>query len=85
MKLDVSVIKWRKEIEKRRKEIDKMISEEINNRWNELEYTWSVETPIVGTTNITTTTNNTYDGGTGGNFYWTNYSPYLTTLSSSPF
>ena len=80
MRLDVSVARWRKEINKR-------ICEVINNRWDELEYTWSVDTPTVGTANITTTTNNTYDGGTGGNFYWTDYSPSynLTTLSSSPF
>ena len=79
MRLDVSVARWRKEINER-------ICEVINNRWDELEYTWSVDTPTVGTANITTATNNTYDGGTGGNFYWTDYSPsYLTTLSSSPF
>lgn len=78
MRLDVSVARWRKEINER-------ICETINNRWGELEYTWSVDTPTVGTANITTATNNTYDGGTGGNFYWTDYSPYLTTLSSSPF
>ena len=81
MKLDVSFIKWRKEIEK-------TISEGINNRCGELDYTWTVNMPTVGTTNITTTTtttNNAYGGGTSGNFYSIDYSPNFTTLSSSPF
>lgn len=62
MRLDISLIKWREEInEKFSKEINKTLCEEINNRWNELEYTWYVNTPTVDTTS--TTNYYTYDGG----------------------